>query len=375
MAITAQEAQTTLPGGLAGAMQQGPQGAGRIYTFREAAALRRQSAVVTIPFASGQPFNQELRHVGYLARLYLRFTLALIVTGAAGTVTETQDSENYLPLLQILTPSNNSPLTLSFRSLTAFNYTNRPAVNPRQAPGYAGWTPGTAATYNVEVQCRLPLALNMGRNFATGLIARNSQQSWYLSGRFCAAGDLVGAGTSVVTFGAGALEIGEVWYDAVGLQNVIPPDFLIATRLREATKQTLQIGDNTYPYPTPGPTLLNALMGVYLNSVLDHVHVDRLQLQADGEYPFVDLTSPHMRNDDYYHFAQVLPTGWFEMNFFDDTEVVNETLGRDQIDATLYSQLLFNVRVLSTATTTNSKVVSLYRELVDLQTPAIGRAA
>jgi len=374
MAVTASQASQTMPVGLIGSQQQAAAQAGgqTIYTFRQAAARRRQSSVYILNLTSGQPYQQELRHVGYLNNLYLKVT-GTITVGTTGTVQETQDSENYLPLLQILTPASNSPHTMSFRSLMGLNYKLFKSTNPRTAPGYAIWAPGTSGAQNIQVVCRLPLALNNGRNFATCLVPRNSQQAWYLSGRAAAPGDLVGSGSAVVTVTSLTLEIGEEWYDAIGMANVIMPDFLIASRIREAVPKTsLATTDNTFPYPTPGPTLLELFHQVYLgpNGTLNHASVDRVQLFADGEYYFDDRNAPQVRDDDMQAYGQALPTGWLGESFFEDTLVQNESLGRDQIDATLYSQLLHNVRLLTNANIANSKVVTLYRELVDLQLPA-----
>jgi len=226
----------------------------------------------------------------------------------------------------------------------------------------------------VLVRVRWPIALR-GRNFATGMIPRNSQQEWSLTGTFCQASDLVGTGNAVVTFGAGTLEIAEEWYDAMTGLNAIPPDFLVGTRLRQFTpKQSLGIGDNQYSYPTPGPTLLDALHHVYINGVSDHVDVAKFKLEADGEYPFYDDTGSDLRDDNAQELQQQLPTGWFLHNLFDDTQVVGESLGRDQIDATLYSQLLFILNIAQGATLgTAQKCVDVYRELVDLELPPATR--
>jgi hypothetical protein len=381
MALTAAEAATTLPGGLMPpvlpggltaqqAAQMGLDPSQKIYTTREAAARRKKSAVYAIAFNAGQPFNIPLRHVGYLSQLYLKFTLAVIVTGNGGTVDDSQDAENYLLNMQLQSPSSNSPHVLDLKNLIAQNYRNRFGVNPRTAPGYATWTPGTGATYNVQVRTRWPIALR-GRNFATGMIPRNSQQEWMLSGRFCTAADLVGTGTAAVTFGAGTLEVAEEWYDAMTGLNAIPPDFLVGTRLRQITKQGLGIGENQQVYPTPGPTLLDAMLHTYLAKTSDHVDIARIRLEADGEYPFDDRTGTDIRDDNFEELGQQLPTGWFLENMYDDTQVTGESLGRDQVDATLYSQLIFFITVANGATLgASQKTDFVFRELVDLELPA-----
>ena len=370
-AIIRAEAQQTLPAGLIGSAQLPSDAAAnqRIYTTREAAALRKKSKVYVISnIGAGNPFNQPLRHVGYLSELTLKFTASLVVTGAAGTVQNAEDQENYVPLLQLSTPNNNTPDSFAWRDLIAWNYRIGFGVNPRTDPGYANWTPATAGTYPVQMTLRFPKALGFGRNFATGLIARNTQQEWQLSGRFAAAGDLVGTGTAVLAINTPQLEIGEIWFDAMTLPNVVPPDFNIGTRHRQFIKQPLGVGDNKFTYPTPGPTLLDALVGVRSNGAPDTVDVALLEFIADGEYPFLSMTGADRRIYDYRHLGQQLPTGWFHADFFDDIDTVNSTLGRDQIDATLYSSLEWNVNMSATAGTTQSEM--FYRELVDLETPA-----
>lgn len=338
--------------------------------FRTAAARHRKSSIYTIPWITGGRQSIGLNNVGYLNALRILCNLSIVV-GTGGTVSDAAAQLNFLPTIGLRSPAGEQIWSWSSRELYDYNMRYFPVVTPQTDPSFTNWTPGTAATYPVQLRLYAPLALNDGTGFDLGMLMRQlSNNQYYLDLQFAANADLVGTGTSVISSITGSIIVSEVFYDAIAANAnppVAPPDFSHFIRMRGIQSNALVNGQNVIQYAV-GPVIVDNLFRVMNNSIADASAVANtafVQLQSDSSTEIDNRTGADLAYDVTMHLGKAMRPGVFLEDYCDDVDKVNATMGRDFINSNLAAQLQYNFQYTGTPTGT-SFIQQTYREIIGL---------
>ena len=355
----------------------GGSGGSDVVSFRQAAARHRTRAYTLTFTSSGQTVQQVLNRSGYLAAFRCHLTASIVVGTAAVTWTATGLKENYFPLVSLRSPQGDYLHSYSLRELIDFQYRMyRSAVQPSANPRYATWSPTSATTQAIDITFVIPISLNLGANFQTGLLMRQiANNDFILSFTLANPADIgSGIGTLVVTSTATAalpatLVIEEEWYELVNPAKVVPPPLNLIVRHRNQKTGPLVIGDYTQPYSV-GPTLLDGLFRVAdggdtaTELVLTNVNFTRVLANKQTE---IDNQNIRDLQDQFFRwFGKDARGGVYLHNYFDDMEGCNETRARDFINTARAAQLDFIINTAAAFTTANSYLMMFFRELETL---------
>ncbi|MGH7745879.1 MAG: hypothetical protein ACREQ5_14030 [Candidatus Dormibacteria bacterium] len=337
-------------------------------SFRTAAARHRKSLVYSVPWATGTRVTIPLNNVGYQNELQVLLALTVTV-GTAGTVTDADAAtSNFLPYIGLRSPQGEYIWSTNSRDIYDFDYRLTNSLTPAQDPSYVNWSGASATAQPVLLRLRIPTAISDGRGFDTGLLMRQvSNNQFYLDLQMAAIADLIGTGTVVITSVTGTITVEEIYYEAIPANaNVIPPDFSNYIRLRSIQFAPLQNGQNNVRYDT-GPVLMDAMHRLVNNSKADPVISNLAYIQlASGQTNEIDnRTGSRLAYDAAMHLGKALRAGVYHEDFCDDSDVVNQTLGRDFINSNLSTQLNFFTQYNGTPTG-SSFINSFYREIVTL---------
>ena len=364
---------------------QGPQKA-NLPPFRSA-ATRHRNISYTRSWTTGQPIYINLNRQGYLAAL--RFNLALTVTAstaaASGDLPDPDVLTNFFPLIALKSPQGDYLVSVSSRDLLDFNFRLRYALQNCYTtqsgtasthtqtgildPSFVGINPASTSAQSINVNFELPISLNDGLNFETGLLMRQLASNDFQLQLNCAAlSDLGNVGTSghwTISTITGTVYIEEVWYEAVNPNAVTPPDFAAIIKLRNSTFGPCVIGDNFVPYST-GPTLLDAIHRVQDGTAASTTNVNYLKMLANRQTEIENRRSADIQRDNFWKLGKNMRNGIYHIDFFDDSDVCNQSRARDFINSNMAAQLDTVVNTLAAFTTAGSAIYSFYRELVTL---------
>lgn len=357
--------------------------------FRAAASRHRNGNSYARTWTTGQPIFITLNRQGYLN--WMRGTLDLSVTVGtvdAGTdVVDTATLYNFLPLIAIKSPQGDYIHSYSLLNLLDFNNRLFPTINPYVPSGQTlagvnnpfavGILKSSATVQTIHVDFIIPIGLNLGLNFDTGMIMRQIANNDFVLQVNCANfTDLYGpnntlsgtGGHFTITAISGTFNAEEIWYEAVNPNLVTPPSFNTIVKLRSQQYGPLVIGDNYIPYSL-GPTLLDQMLRITTNLQGDTsvgANFPYIKFLANKQVEIENRRGQDVIYDNFFELQKRLPAGVFHMNFFDDRDVVNQTSARDFINTNLASQLDTVVNVANGTTLAGSSVQTMYRELVSL---------
>jgi len=359
-------------------------------SFRQAAARHKNGNAYQRAFTPGAPLYIPLNRQGYLNRLWVNYNGLVTVgtVGVAGDVPDTASLINFFPLMAIKSPQGDYIHSYTSRSLFEFNFRLHPAVVPGAIlgqtpvagivdPTFTGINTASATAQAVNINFEMPIGLNDGLNFDTGMLMRQVANNDFTLQLTCAGfTDLYGpnntlSGTAThftITAITGTVFIEEEWYEAVDPRMVAAPDFHSIIKLRDQIQSPLVIGDNYIPYSL-GPTLLDMVHRVILNNQGDTtngVALNYLKVLVNKQVEIENRRGADVRRDNFYHLMKLLPNGVFHLDFFDDSNEVNVTRARDFINSNLASQLDTVINVSAGTTLVNAQVSTTYRELVTL---------
>lgn len=356
--------------------------------FRAAAARHKNGNAYTRAWTTGQPIYITLNRQGYLNRMFLNAALVVTVgTVDAGTdLPDYGTLNNFFPTIAIKSPQGDYIHSYSSRSLLNFNHRLHPATVPVTIKGitntgitdptFAGINVASATAQNININYEIPIGLNDGLNFDTGMLMRQVANNDFTLQLNCANfTDLYGLSATAGTVGhftitsiTGSIFIEEEWYEAVNPQLVIPPDFHSIVKLRDQQFGPLVLGDNYIPYSL-GPTLLDNLLMINTNNGADSsngANFNTIKMLVNKQVEIENRRGVDVRRDNFYHLIKALQPGVFHLDFFDDSDEVNVTRARDFINSNLASQLDTVINIATGTTLNNPVVVSMYRELVTL---------
>ena len=358
-------------------------------TFRQAAAKHKNGNAYQRTYVAGQPNYIPLNRQGYLNRLFINFngTVTVGTAQVAGDIPDQGSLINFFPVMAIKSPQGDYIHSYTARSLFEFDHRLHPATVPGNAPNFtqsgiqdptfAGINPALATAQAVNVNYEMPIALNDGLNFDTGLLMRQvANNDFTLQLTAAQASDLYGPANTLSGTGGhftissivGTIYIEEEWYEAVNPNQVQAPDFHSIIKLRDQIYAPLVIGDNYIPYSL-GPTLLDIMHRVVLNNTGDTtngVALNYIKVLINKQVEIENRRGADVVRDNFYHLIKRLPQGVFHLDFFDDSNEVNVTRARDFINSNLASQLDSVINVSSGTTLNNPYVSTTYRELVTL---------
>lgn len=341
---------------------------GNAVAFRSAAARHRYSLQYSQPWNTGKRITIPLNNIGYLNEIQILLALTVTV-GTAGTVTDAvQAKTNYLPFIGLRSPQGSQVWSTSSRQINSFNYRLQRGQNPTTDPSYATWAPSSATAQNVNLRLRIPCAGNDGRNFDVGMLMRQiSNNQYFLDLQMAALSDLIGSGTVVVSGITGTITVEEIYYDAViDGSNVVPPNFSQFIRLRGLQSPALVAGQNDVRYDT-GPILTDAIFTLINNGAADGTisNLTSIEVDANRGNKIDYLTGSRIAYDNTQHLGQQFPAGVYHLDYNDDMEQVNSTLGRDFINSALAAQFDFLAQYAGVPTGA-SYIDEFFREIVTL---------
>lgn len=346
-------------------------------TFRQVATRHRTTSYVQ-SYTQGKPLYIQLNRQGYLSELRIKFE-GTVTVGSAGSVTDPYATINYFPNIGLRSPQGDYLVSLSSRSLWTQNFRYRGNVYDAlpfgvslaglQRPDAANFNPGSATAQAVDVSYILPIAMNLGENFDTGLLLTQIANNDFVLQLNCAApGDLVGSGSAAITSITGSVYIEAVWFELVDPAMAQVPDIHTICRLRDTTTSPLIVGDNYISYQL-GPVLMDEALVLFTNVTPDTsngANFNYIKKLANRQIEMENRRGKDIYRDQFIDFGKQLPNGVFWLNFFDDYSNVNVTRARDFINSNLAAQLDTVVNVASGTTLSSSQVTSIYRELVTL---------
>ncbi len=357
--------------------------------FRQAAARHKNGNAYQKAFTQGAPIYQPLNRQGYLNRLWINFngTVTVTTVNAGSDVVDTASLINFFPVMAIKSPQGDYIHSYSSRSLFEWDFRMHPGTVPGQPSGqtlagivdptFVGINTLSATAQTVNINYEMPIGLNDGLNFDTGMLMRQVANNDFTLQLTCAGpSDLYGpnnvlsgqAGHFIISSITGTIYIEEEWYEAVNPQQVQAPDFHSIIKLRDQLYAPLVIGDNYIPYSL-GPTLLDVMHRVTLNNQGDTsggTSINYIKVLINKQVEIENRRGPDVRRDNFYHLIKSLPNGLFHLDFFDDSNEVNVTRARDFINSNLASQLDTVINIASGTTLNNPSVNTMYRELVTL---------
>lgn len=358
-------------------------------TFRQAAARHKNGNAYQKSYVAGQPIYTPLNRQGYLNRMWLNFngTVTVGTAATAGDIPDTGSLINFFPFISIKSPQGDYIHSYTARSLWEFQHRLHPATLPGAIngqttagvidPTFVGINPASASAQAVNVNYEIPIGLNDGLNFDTGMLMRQVANNDFVLQLTCAQpSDLYGpantlSGTAshfTITSITGTIYIEEEWYEAVDPRQVQAPDFHSIIKIRDQVYAPLVIGDNYVPYSL-GPTLLDAMHRVVLNLQGDTsggTALNYIKMLVNKQVEIENRRGADVRRDNFYHLIKSLPNGVFHLDFFDDSNEVNVTRARDFINSNLASQLDTVFNIASGTTLSSPYVSTTYRELVTL---------
>jgi hypothetical protein len=346
-------------------------------TFRQV-ATRHRTTSYTYAFQRGLPIYIPLNRQGYLAELRIKLEGTMTV-GTAGTVTDPYATINFFPSIGLRSPQGDYLISVSSRSLWTQNFRYRDntydtlpfgiALAGVQRPDAATWNPGSATAQPIDISYIIPIAMNLGQNFDTGLLLTQIANNDFILQLNCASNtDLVGSGSAVITSITGSIYIEAVWFELVDPTQAQVPDIHTVCRLRDSNYSNLVTGDNYISYQL-GPVLMDEALTIYTNVTPDTtngVNFPYIKKLANRQIELENRRGKDIYRDQFLDFGKQLPNGVFWLNFFDDYSVVNVTRARDFINSNLAAQLDTVVNIATGTTLSASQVVSIYRELVTL---------
>jgi len=314
-----------------------------------------------------------------LSELRIKFE-GTVTVGTAGTVSDTYATLNFFPQIGLRSPQGDYIISLSSRSLWVQNFRYRDntydalpygiSLNGIQRSDAAMWNPASASAQSVDINYIIPIAMNTGENFETGLLLTQIANNDFVLQMNCAQkSDLVGSGTCVITSITGTVYIESVWFELVDSTQAQVPDIHTICRLRDSIYQTLLIGDNYISYQL-GPVLMDEHLVIFTNVVPDTsngVNFNYIKKVANRQIELENRRGKDIYRDQFLDHGKQLPNGVFHLNFFDDyTPVPNATRARDFINSNLAAQLDTVVNVASGTTLSSSQVQTVFRELITL---------
>jgi hypothetical protein len=366
---------------------QTQQSSANLPPFRAAAARHRNLAYTRPWPGMGQPLFQTLNRQGYLAALRFNLNLTVVptVVAAGGDVPDADTLNNFFPLIALKSPQGDYLWSASMRSFLDFNYRLRYGIKPVSDtitsgdidPTYVAINPASAASQVTNINFEIPISLNWGLNFETGLLMRQLANNDFTlqlnAANFTdlATGPAVGTAAHIF-FGAPAITgnifIEEEWYEAVNPNVVMPPDFHAIIKLRDQLYGGLVAGgDNVIPYAT-GPTLLDIISRVTSNNAADATasDVNYIKVVANKQTEIENRRGADIRRDNFLQLGKAMRLGIYHLDFFDDSDICNQTRARDFINSNMASQLDQVVNLVAAFNVTSSSVISFFRELVTL---------
>jgi hypothetical protein len=343
-----------------------------------AGAARHRTTSYTQTFTPGIPIQIPLNRQGYLAELQVKFE-GTVTVGSAGTVTDPYATVNLFPLIALRSPQGDYLISLSSRSL--YNFQHRFKWSTLEAlpngasqignvrPGSSTFSPASATAQAVDLSYRIPISMNLGQCFETGLLlAQVANNDFYLQLNCAQASDLVGSGTATISSIVGVVYIEATWFELVDPTQVTPPDLHSVCRLRDSIYAPLVVGDNFISYQL-GPVLMDQMLLLLTNTVGDSSNgaaFNYIKLLANRQIELENRRGKDVFRDNFYELGKQLPNGVFLLNFFDDYDIPNVTRGRDFINSNLAAQLDAVVNIATGTTLNNAQCVSVYRELITL---------
>lgn len=334
-------------------------------TFWQVAA-RHKDSFFQGAFAFGQPIRADFVKSGYKSQLRLNLNGTIGVT--SGTVTDADTQTNWFPIMGIKSSQGGYLHSYSMRDLIDFNNRMFIGSGPLLSPTFAGFAPGTTSTQNINITVVIPISINDGLNVETGLLNTQNGRNTFTLEIYCAnVADLVGAGTCVLAAPNLTVELEEVYYDAVDNQpNVIPPKFNAIVKLRTESHANVP-ANSTFDVPYPvNPVLIDAIHRVVENGVAAHAHVNQIAMRTNFTQQIEWRYGTDIREENYRDLAKTPRNGTFWLNFCDDGSARNETRMRDWINSLAATQLDTLFYTTSAFNSTNSRVDSIYREVVPL---------
>lgn len=345
--------------------------------FRSGAARHRTTSY-TYTYTPGVPIQIPLNRQGYLSELQIKVEGTVTLSGA-GTVTDPYQTINFFPLIALRSPQGDYMVSLSSRSLYNFQNRFKPATldtTPNgvtlagiQRPGAVTFNPASATQQSVDISYRLPISMNLGQNFESGmLLAQIANNDFYLQLNCGQNTDLVGGGTAVISAFALTVYIEATWFELVDPSQVTAPDLHSICRLRDSIYAPLVIGDNFISYQL-GPVLMDEMLLLQTNIVGDSsagANFNYIKLLANRQIELENRRGKDIVRDNFYELQKALPPGVFLLNLMDDYDVVNVTRARDFINSNLAAQLDTVVNVATGTTLSSPQAVSIYRELITL---------
>lgn len=337
----------------------------KLPAFRQVAARHRISQRYNTAFTTGAPIYVQLSPNGLLAKHRINLNGTVTVTGAGGTVTDTDQINAYFDRINLRSPQGTAIHSYQSRSLVDWDYRLHPVASPLSDPSYANFVPATAGAQAINVNYEIDYNLDPGMNFEQGLIMRQLQGIFWTLELFCTSpGTLVGAGTCVIASIVGTVVIEEDYYEYQDPMSCTGLNFNVAVQLRDRTQQAIgSNGQNIIRYD-PGPVMLDAMHRCVSNGVADHADVSFVDLLLDTDTTVDHRTAVDLRRDFYQDKAKNLRNGILHFDYFDDTGMVNSSRGRDALDSNMAASLEWNVQTLSSWNSTNSSVTTFYRELI-----------
>lgn len=337
--------------------------------FKTEAALHRQSLVQSFDWSSGKKKTLRLDNVGYFNEGHLILDLTITV-GTAGTVTDADVAQsNFFPFIGLRSPQGEQVWSTNSRDIYEKNYMLDKAVKPTSDPSSAAWNPASASAQTFHQHLRIPVALNLKRNFDFGMLMRQiSNNQFMLDLTMANPTDLVGSGTCVITSITGTVTWEESYFDAVEEgSDVTPPSFAQYIRRRSQLEgNALANGINKVSYDC-GPVLIDMFHRIINNGAADSSipHVGYIQVKANKGNEIVNRTGERIAYDQTMHLGQALRAGVYRNNFTDDTDAVGETTARDFINSNLAAQLDVNINYTGAPTGT-AEIMSYYDEIVTM---------
>jgi hypothetical protein len=193
-----------------------------------AGAARHRTTSYTQTFTPGIPIQIPLNRQGYLAELQVKFE-GTVTVGSAGTVTDPYATVNLFPLIALRSPQGDYLISLSSRSL--YNFQHRFKWSTLEAlpngasqignvrPGSSTFSPASATAQAVDLSYRIPISMNLGQCFETGLLlAQVANNDFYLQLNCAQASDLVGSGTATISSIVGVFLLN--FFDDYDIPNV-----------------------------------------------------------------------------------------------------------------------------------------------------------
>lgn len=346
-------------------------------TFRQV-ATRHRTTSYTYAYQKGLPIYIPLNRQGYLSELRIKFE-GTVTVGTGGTVTDPYATINYFPSIGLRSPQGDYLVSVSSRSLWTQNFRMKDnqldalpfgiTLAGIQRPDAATWNPGSATAQAVDISYTIPIAMNLGQNFDTGLLLTQIANNDFILQLNCAGqSDLVGSGSAVITGITGSIYIEAVWFELVDPSQAQVPDIHTICRLRDSTYNPIVTGDNFISYQL-GPVLMDQALTIYTNVTPDTsngLNFNYIKMLANRQIEMENRRGKDIYRDQFQDFGKQLPNGVFWLNFFDDYSIVDVTRARDFINSNLAAQLDVVVNVTTGTTLSSAQVVSVYRELVTL---------